>query len=341
MQNYKLKNLKRQAGMTLIELTVVLLILIGLAGLLIPYVGSFVQKTHDSTNSANLSALNGAVLQYLQQTNKLPNNLETLTNATAAAAGSPGVCSTTTISTALFGGPIVDGAGTTVGGLAGVYCAMLDPSMFIPTTFAGASNQLNSLIKAGLTAVHDDSPAATNKTFQAGVDPVTTNADNFYVAVAANHIPFVTVAPMSAATAQANNNGVAVAIPSVEQHLALALGGHESDYDATCYDYIAMGIGDHTKMIGTTITAAPVHFPEDATKGPTDYYNHYLAIIQVQKALTGTGSNGVACPSNVVPAKFVGVAMNVPYYGTAFEKNRHLFGANASLGYTYDNGSNH
>ena len=41
MKDYKLKTIKRQAGMTLIELTVVLLVLIGLAGLLIPYVGCF------------------------------------------------------------------------------------------------------------------------------------------------------------------------------------------------------------------------------------------------------------------------------------------------------------
>ncbi|MCX7103556.1 MAG: hypothetical protein NTX38_19240, partial [Methylobacter sp.] len=79
-------------------------------------------------------------------------------------------------------------------------------------------------------------------------------------------------------------------------------------------------------------------------KGPTDYYNHYLAIIQVQKTLTGNAStwtaNGVTCSSNPQPAKFVGVVMNVPYYGPAFEKNAHLFGANASLGYAYDNNSN-
>jgi prepilin-type N-terminal cleavage/methylation domain-containing protein len=44
VKDYKIKTIKRQAGMTLIELTVVLLILVGLAGLLVPYVGSFVQK---------------------------------------------------------------------------------------------------------------------------------------------------------------------------------------------------------------------------------------------------------------------------------------------------------
>ncbi|MCX7103555.1 MAG: hypothetical protein NTX38_19235, partial [Methylobacter sp.] len=124
-------------------------------------------------------------------------------------------------------------AGNTVGG---VYCAMLDPAMFTATTYAGASIPLNSLIKAGLTAVHDDNPAATNKTFQSGVDPVVAAAGNFYSAVAADAIPFVKVAPVRAGTGTALGFGGA---GTVEQHLAVALGGHESDYDAGCNDYIA------------------------------------------------------------------------------------------------------
>ena len=38
-----------QSGFTLIELTVVLLVLIGLAGALLPYVQGFVGRTHDAT----------------------------------------------------------------------------------------------------------------------------------------------------------------------------------------------------------------------------------------------------------------------------------------------------
>ncbi len=85
MKHYKVKQYTRQAGMTLIELTVVLLILIGLAGLLIPYVGSFVQKTHDSTNSNNLAQFNNAFIRYTTENNKLPQHMDTLTNDAAAA----------------------------------------------------------------------------------------------------------------------------------------------------------------------------------------------------------------------------------------------------------------
>ena len=68
MKHYN--NMARQAGMTLIELTVVLLILIGLAGLLVPYVGSFTQTTHDSTNSNNVTQLNNAMGRYVTDKNK-------------------------------------------------------------------------------------------------------------------------------------------------------------------------------------------------------------------------------------------------------------------------------
>jgi len=57
-------NKARQAGMTLIELTVVLLVLIGLAGLMIPYVSGFVTKTHDATGSDSLASLNSAIQRY-------------------------------------------------------------------------------------------------------------------------------------------------------------------------------------------------------------------------------------------------------------------------------------
>jgi len=76
-------NKARQAGMTLIELTVVLLVLVGLAGLLIPYVSGFVTKTHDSTGSSNIQALNNAMARYeVEHYDNFPDNMDSLINAT-------------------------------------------------------------------------------------------------------------------------------------------------------------------------------------------------------------------------------------------------------------------
>jgi len=71
-------NKARQAGMTLIELTVVLLVLIGLAGLMIPYVSGFVSKTHDSVNSDSLAAANNAIQRYDVQFMGQPNGYDSL-----------------------------------------------------------------------------------------------------------------------------------------------------------------------------------------------------------------------------------------------------------------------
>jgi len=77
VKNYN--KIARQAGMTLIELTVVLLVLIGLAGLLIPYVSGFVGKTHDSTGSSNIQALNNAMIRFsVENYDAYPDKMDSL-----------------------------------------------------------------------------------------------------------------------------------------------------------------------------------------------------------------------------------------------------------------------
>lgn len=77
-------NKARQTGMTLIELTVVLLVLIGLAGLMIPYVSGFVSKTHDSTGSFNAAALDANIQRYQAEKLGFPSNMESLVDTGGA-----------------------------------------------------------------------------------------------------------------------------------------------------------------------------------------------------------------------------------------------------------------
>ncbi len=84
MKNYNLYQARRQAGMTLIELTVVLLILIGLAGMLIPYVTGFVGKTHQSTSAQTIAELNNAINRYESQFFNDPDRYDTLTASSTA-----------------------------------------------------------------------------------------------------------------------------------------------------------------------------------------------------------------------------------------------------------------
>ena len=115
--NYKLYNKNNQAGMTLIELTVVLLVLIGLAGLLIPYVTGFTQKTHDSTGTNNLAALNGNFARFQNEYMRDPDNLESLIQINAYTGTTNPDCNGTAANT--------------------IYCKMMTTTFWTPTALTG------------------------------------------------------------------------------------------------------------------------------------------------------------------------------------------------------------
>lgn len=134
--------------MTLIELTVVLLVLIGLAGLMIPYVISFVSKTHDSTGSNNLAQLNGAIIRYENSVGVHPANFESL----------------------------VEQAGGTV------YGDLMRTNLF--SVLSLNTNQFTSLNAAGITDLFEmsDSSANESATFDSTVNSSTALAVGVNVA---------------------------------------------------------------------------------------------------------------------------------------------------------------
>lgn len=71
-----------ESGFTLIELTVVLLVLIGLAGLAIPFVSGYVGKTHNSTGGISGAETFSALSAYQLTQGGYPNNLDLLADAT-------------------------------------------------------------------------------------------------------------------------------------------------------------------------------------------------------------------------------------------------------------------
>ena len=277
----------RQAGMTLIELTVVLLVLIGLAGLMIPYVGSFVEKTNDSTGSANLAQLNGAMGRFVAERNRLPHHMEALINNANAGATASGDCASAV--------------------LGEVFCGLADPAAFTPITYAVGTDDiaLASLEKANLGMYVNNNQDAANKTFSSGTAmlyiPAVAGADSVFAGFAST--PVVA----TAAGVAANN--------MLRMNLSGWLGGAGMDYFPECYDYIAMGVGDSAELVGKTITSAPVNFATDAEQGPVQNYNHYIAILQVDKSNTNGvildgGNYTHECSSVTEAAKFVGTVLN-------------------------------
>jgi len=279
----------RQAGMTLIELTVVLLVLIGLAGLMIPYVSGFVSKTHDSTGSFNSAALDANIQRYQAEKLGFPNNLESLIDG-----------NTDVVYTKMMA--------------AGFYTAA---AATMPTTM--------SLAMAGITDLYPMDDATDNATFRA---------------TGANVSAPITGASIVAKVAPLTVLGGFPEDLSIEEHLAAAFERDVNTFDSTCYDYVVMGIGEKSDLIGTTMNTAPVHFASQGAMGPAVRYNRFVAVFQADKinaAGTANAPGGVVanttgdCSASVEGAKFIGSAMSMA------AMSGHLWGTAHSLAHTWEN----
>jgi len=286
----------RQAGMTLIELTVVLLVLIGLAGLMIPYVSGFVSKTHDSTGSFNSAALDANIQRYQAEKIGFPNNMESLIDATSNV----------------------------------VYANMMESGFY--TASAATMPAAMSLSMVGITDLYPMDDATDNATFRS-------TGANISGGITGASI-LAKVAPITAAM-------VTAGFPeelTIEEHLAAAFERDVNTFDSTCYDYVVMGIGEKSDLIGSTMNTAPVHFASQGAMGPALKYNRFVAVFQVDKvnatvpaatpikAPGGVADAGSAlCGTSVEGAKFIGSAMSMaPMSG-------HLWGTAHSLAHTWEN----
>jgi prepilin-type N-terminal cleavage/methylation domain-containing protein len=68
----------KQSGFTLVELTVVLMILVGLAAVLIPAVTDMVGRTNASTATSNISQVASSIQRYEAQYLAYPDNMDSL-----------------------------------------------------------------------------------------------------------------------------------------------------------------------------------------------------------------------------------------------------------------------
>ena len=288
MKGLKVKNIARQAGMTLIELTVVLMILIGLAGLLVPYVSGFLEKTHDSTTVSTISDLNSTIGRYQAAKLGLPSKLELLNDGAA----------------------LYSKLGNS-GSMLQVVATAAGPSEI---AFANAS-----LSKAGVIAGMKNNSATNDATFKSTSLSVTLNANPFgatstpltFLRGAVNGSPDdqtffgQLAAPDLAGTTAA----------FTRNQLAYAFGGTAASWDTACTSYVVMGIGADSTLIPDAMQGAPVHFGGSKGTNPATYYSRYVAVFAVPNAgalgASSTTSDAIpkiTCPKPDAAAKFIGAA---------------------------------
>lgn len=78
MKTSSVKHRMNRNAFTLVELIVVLTILVGLAGVLIPAVTDMIARTNRSTSAINISEVAGAIQRYDAQYMSYPNNFDSL-----------------------------------------------------------------------------------------------------------------------------------------------------------------------------------------------------------------------------------------------------------------------
>lgn len=82
--------MRKRAGLTLLELVVVLTILAALGGLVIPLIRGYQDQTSDAASIDSLRELTKVIAEHEASTGRFPNNLESLLNGTTLFAKLPG-----------------------------------------------------------------------------------------------------------------------------------------------------------------------------------------------------------------------------------------------------------
>jgi len=250
----------RQAGMTLIELTVVLLVLVGLAGIMMPYVGSFVGKTHDATGAQNANRSGEAIVRYGTTHDGYPANFDSLLTD---ALGATGVAVIDYTMADIMTMPANSTALTQYGWSA--------------TSLAATGNEslCGSIGKAGLGTVidmDDGTKTAFNPTFDneaavtATVQTVTMN--------------------MNGTVNTCIGNVVVMDSTFVEEAMGITV-------DAT-KTYVVFGIGQMNDAVGKTMQEAPVHFAKNADMNASKAYNRFVAIFAADNSAATADEAGQA-----------------------------------------------
>ncbi|BCX82749.1 hypothetical protein MIT9_P2335 [Methylomarinovum caldicuralii] len=250
MMNLKpktIKTRKRQAGLTLLELTVVLLVLIGLSGLILPYAQGYLQRTHDSTGNDNLWELNNAINLFQAKYLEYPEDFHALVESGGA-----------------------------------IYDDLMNTDLVAAATMG--PTQRMSLSMAGINRVWLMKDGASNESATFDAIDVTTEIRTG-MATGLNRTLAVVTATSAYPTkgqhlAFAFYNSTAPAIVANFDH-----DGTLDGTDA-CYDYVVFGVGPESEMVNTVMSDAPLHFASTGGMGPENKYNRFVAVFRVDKSNT-------------------------------------------------------
>jgi len=198
------------------ELVVVLVVLIGLAGIVVAMLPSMITRTHGAAGASNISEVAKWVQTYEALHYEYPNRWDALIKA--------------------------DGSEPELGGTP-YFAVNADITNATPLT----AGEANALTEAGITAVYHFEDDPDHATFD----------------------PYATA--LAAPTAVASTVEVVRLTAAGKTKLGLDL----------LNEYVVLGLGTRSSMVGKGIVEAPVHFPDSPTEDPSRYYGRFGVVFKV------------------------------------------------------------
>ena len=246
------KSVRRsRKGLTLIELIVVLMILVALAGVLIPMLPSMLTCAHTSTMTTNTGETAKAILTYQQLYQAYPNNFDSLGDGSTTIDYQAG------------------GAAEPPGTFSGAVNGQPGNGELQPLTLTTA--EANALAGVGITQVQRMVTAA--KSAPAGFDPTF----NYY----SDPTPAAGAITIGQGTVLLGLDPTAAGANSTTYSRCL------TDNLPLTGRYVALGIGPRCSMVGKTIQSAPVFFGDQPVINVENCYGRYVAIFKVSDTAVG------------------------------------------------------
>jgi type II secretory pathway pseudopilin PulG len=243
---------RRRNALTLMELIVVMMILVALAGIIVPMLPSMLTRAHVATHTTNVTEITKLILSYQATHPGFPDQWDAMTDGS-------------TMINYMAGGALDPlGFPAPTGPMAGGVFTQSNPTQA----------ELLALNSAGIARVHAQAATPQAAVWQGTFDPTFNN----YVAAP--------TAPTTISTGTA-----LVYIDPASNATALSFLQQNYPSWSTTARYVALGIGPCCTMIGTNAVQAPVHFSDTPDASPAASYARFVAIFKVSDSSAPGGVN--------------------------------------------------
>ena len=249
-------------GLTLMELVVVLVILIALAGVVLPMLPSFLTKTHDSVTTTNISEVSKTIQEFFNANLAYPDQFDSLIDSAGNMYAGLIFNSNNPVSQNTF--TPVGTVATTGSNGQGLYTGTLSAGQAQSLYYGGFRNLM---VMSPSTA----SPPAFGATFPnpGGAGP--------YVG-----LPGQTGAMTPIPTPSSGGGGPTVLFAD-NNYISQKLNVFPPASDPNC-NYVVVGLGPYCTLVGARVlglTDAPLAFGEHSYEQPLVAYARYLCVFRV------------------------------------------------------------